>query len=474
MGKIVKNYIYNSLYQIIAIIIPIITSPYLTRVLGAQNLGVEGYVVSVCQIFYTIGMIGLTNYAIREIAYVRNDKYQRSKVFWEMILSRGVVFTITLIVYLLVIKNSPYQMFFLIQIVWLFAMFFDVSWFFAGMEIFGITVARNLIVRVITIISIFVFVKDENDLFIYILLCAISQLIGTISIAPQLRKYILVVPLRDLKVIKHFVPSLKVFFPQLASMLYLQMDKVMIEKLANSEAVAYYNQAEKLIKAPLALITAASTVMMPRIANEYVKNNMDKVKDYLDSSLRFLMMMAFPVAFGMAGIANELIPWFLGRDFQPAALAMIVLAPIILAIAGTSLSADQYFLPTKQTKILTISYTISAVINLIVNFILIPDYGFVGAAIGTIAAEYSVFVIQYFVLNKQLKMLKTLCGCLKYGFFAFIMFIIVWTLGQKLGAGWITTLIQIVVGIAIYAVLLLVSRDKFFLTYSKKFIKKRK
>lgn len=473
MGKIVKNYIYNSIYQIIAIIIPIITSPYLTRVLGAENLGVEGYVTSVCQIFYTIGMIGLTNYATREVAYVRNDHYQRSKIFWEMIFSRIAVFVVTLIVYLLVIANSPYRIFFLIDIVWLFAMFFDVSWFFAGMEIFGITVARNLVVRVITIISIFVFVKDEDDLFIYILLCAVSQLIGTVSIVPQLKKHVSFVGFKDLKIFKHFIPSLRVFFPQLASMLYLQMDKVMIEKLADAESVAYYNQAEKLIKAPLALITAASTVMMPRIANEFIHKNMEKVKGYLDNSLKFLMMMAFPVAFGMAGVANELIPWFLGEDFRPAALAMIVLAPIIVAIAGTSLSADQYFLPTNQTRILAISYTISALINLVVNFVLIPEYSFVGAAIGTIAAEYSVFIIQYYVLNKQLKIIKPLLGCLKYGVFSLIMYIVITLLGQHLGASWPTTIIQIAVGVAVYLVLLLISQDKFFLYYAKKFLKKK-
>ena len=469
MGRIVKNYIYNSIYQIIAIIIPIITSPYLTRVLGAEQLGIEGYVTSVCQIFYTVGMIGLTNYATREIAYARNDKYSRSKVFWEMNCTRITVFVLTLVVYFLVVHSSPYRIYFIINIVWLFAMFFDVSWFFAGMEIFGITVARNLVVRVLTIISIFVFVKSEDDLYLYIMLCALSQLVGTISIVPQLKKYICLVDARKLEIKKHFIPSIRVFFPQLASMLYLQMDKVMIEKLANATQVAYYNQAEKLIKAPLALITAASTVMMPRIANEFIKHNMEKIRQYLDSSLKFLMMMAFPVAFGMAGIANELIPWFLGSDFQPAALAMIVLAPIIVAIAASSLSADQYFLPTNQTNILAISYTVSALINLVVNFLLIPSYGFVGAAIGTIVAEYSVFLIQYFVLNKQVKIEKTLIYCLKYGVFALVMYIAISMLGKRLGAYWTTTVLQIIVGVGIYALLLLISKDKFFMYYLSKF-----
>ncbi len=472
MGRIVKNYLYNSAYQLIAIIIPIITAPYLSRVLGPYNLGIEGYVSSVCQIFTTVGMIGLSSYSIREIAYVRNDKYKRSKVFWELNIARCVVFILTLIVYFLTTWNSPYKIYYMVQIIWIFSTFFDVSWLFSGMEIFRITVARNFIIRLATVAFIFLFVKDQNDLFLYISLWALSQLIGTVSILPQVRKYIQFVPLTDLEIKKHFLPSIRVFLPQLATMLYLQVDKVMIEHLTNdTKQVAFYNQAEKLIKAPLALITAASTVMMPRIANEFVNKGTEKIQSYLKSCLEFLMLMSFPVAFGIAGIAKPLVPWYLGEDFLPVATAMIVLSPIIVAIAATSLSGDQYFLATKQTKILTISYTISAILNLIINYLLIPIYGFVGAAIGTVVAEYSVLIMQYYVLNKQIKILSTFIGCLKYGIFALIMYIAITFLGNKLGINWKTTVIQIGVGVCIYIGLLLVSKDRFCYKYIKRILR---
>ena len=133
MAKIFKNFMYNSVYQIVAIIIPLVTAPYLARVLGPDNLGVEGYVLSVSQIFYTLGMIGLTNYATREIAYVREDDHKRSKVFWEMILARVIVFCVTVMIYFTFAHFSPYKIYFLIQVVWLFAMFFDASWFSTDM-----------------------------------------------------------------------------------------------------------------------------------------------------------------------------------------------------------------------------------------------------------------------------------------------------------------------------------------------------
>ena len=125
MGRVVKNLIFNSFSQLLSIIIPLITAPYLSRVLGAENIGIESYINAISQMFYTIGMIGLTNYATREIAYVRDSKYERSKVFWEMMIDRVIVFGGSLAVFLVVGYFNEYRAFFIIQIVWLLGMFFD-------------------------------------------------------------------------------------------------------------------------------------------------------------------------------------------------------------------------------------------------------------------------------------------------------------------------------------------------------------
>lgn len=474
MGRILKNFIFNSFSQLLSIIIPLITAPYLSRVLGPDNIGIESYINAVSQIFYTIGMLGLTNYAAREIAYVRDNKSDRSKVFWEMMVDRIVVFSITLLIFMIVGYNSPYKSFFIIQIVWLFAMFFDASWFFIGMELFELTVLRNFVVRMLTIISIFALIKDADDFWLYMVLCAASQLVGTICIFPQLTKYVEMVSPKELNIWKHFIPSIKVFLPQFASVLYLQVDKVMLEAICNdTKQIAYYSQAEKIIKAPIALITAVSSVMMPRIANEYAKNNIDAIKKYLDFTLQGLMLMAWPVAFGMAAIAEKMIPWYLGPGYEPAIYAMMILAPIIVAIAASSLSANQYFLATNQTRIMTISYSVSACLNLIFNALLIPRLGFVGAAIGTIIAEYTVFIMQYYVMNKQIKVIRTMISCLRYGIYSAIMFAIVVMIGRKFDAMVITTLIQAVVGCSIYVILLLVTKDKLFYLIAEKIFRRR-
>lgn len=475
MGRVVKNLIFNSFSQLLSIIIPLITAPYLSRVLGAENIGIESYINAISQMFYTIGMLGLTNYATREIAYVRDSKYERSKVFWEMMIDRVIVFGGSLAVFLVVGYFNEYRAFFIIQIVWLLGMFFDFSWFFIGMEMFELTVFRNFVVRMLTIVSIFTLIKSKDDFMLYFILCAVFQLIGTLSILPQLRPYIQKVNFRELNWFRHFIPSIKVFLPQFASVLYLQVDKVMIEAICNdTKQIAYYTQAEKLIKAPIALITAVSSVMMPRIANEFSKNNLEKIKEYLNLILRGLMIMAWPVAFGMAAIAEKMIPWYYGSEFEPSIYAMMILAPIIVAIAASSLSANQYFLATNQTRIMTISYSFSAVLNLIINALLIPGYGFVGAAIGTIAAEYSVFIIQYYVMHKQVPVISEMIYCLKYALYSGAMFIVVWMFGKYSDPSVMTTLIQMCIGVLIYVGFLLITKDNFFFMIFNNIIYRRR
>ena len=475
MGRITKNLMFNSFSQLLSIIIPLITAPYLSRVLGAENIGVESYINAISQMFYTIGMLGLTNYATREIAYVRDSKYERSKVFWEMMLDRVIVFGLSLIVFLVVGYYNEYRAFFIIQIVWLLGMFFDFSWFFIGMEMFELTVFRNFVVRMLTIVSIFSFIKSADDFVLYFILCAVFQLVGTLSILPQLRPYVQKVKIKELDWKKHFIPSIKVFLPQFASILYLQVDKVMIESICHdTKQIAYYTQAEKLIKAPIALITAVSSVMMPRIANEFSKNNLEKIREYLNMTLSGLMIMAWPVAFGMAAIAAKMIPWYLGAEFEPSIWAMMILAPIIVAIAASSLSANQYFLATNQTRVMTISYSVSAGLNLIINALLIPDYGFIGAAIGTIAAEYSVFVMQYYIMNKQIPVIPEMIRCLRYAFFSGIMFAAVYMFGRSRGASIMTTVMQMCIGVAIYVGCLVITKDNFFFMMFNNIIHRRR
>ena len=460
--KILKNFMYSTVYQIFSIIIPLITAPYLARVLGAENLGIFSYVSSVSSLFSTIGLIGLTNYSCREIAFVREDKDLLTKTFFELVILRIILLIVTIFLFIITaywFENPVYKIYYLFQIIWLASTFLDVSWFFNGIEDFKTTVLKNVFVKMVTIVLIFAFVNNKNTLSLYFILNGVSQLLGVLTFIPNLKKNILVKKYK-LEIMKHIKPSFKLFLPQVAGILYLQMDKIMLKNLCDSNAiVSYYDQSEKIIKIPLALITALSSVMLPRVANSYQKNK-KSIKKYIDLSIKFSLLLAYPMTFGIAAIAANFIPWFLGNEFLSCINTIIFLSPIIILISLSSISSSQYFIVTGNTKILTFSYVASAIVNLIFNYFAIPILGVFGAAFGTVLAEGTAVVIHYYYMNKDIKILNSICYSFRYLFYSLIMFVIVKNIDRFLHVSIISTAIEVIIGILIYVICLYLTKDK--------------
>ena len=225
--------------------------------------------------------------------------------------------------------------------------------------------------------------------------------------------------------------------------------------------VGFYDQAERIIKMPLALITALSVVMLPRISNEFKNKNMDTVKTYITKAFNFSLMMAIPLMFGLAAIAGTMIPWFLGKGYEDVASIMFVLAPIVLFISMSSVSGNQYLTAVDKTKILTISCVAGAIVNIILNAIFIPIFNSVGAAIGTVGAELTVIIIQLINIKEVVRFRDLLKLSIKYLIAGIAMFVVCLTIGNKLGSSIISTLIQICSGGIIYFIILLILRDSF-------------
>jgi O-antigen/teichoic acid export membrane protein len=265
----------------------------------------------------------------------------------------------------------------------------------------------------------------------------------------------------DLK--KHILPTIKLFLPQVASLIFLQCDKIMIKFLSEDIThVGFYDQAERIIKMPLALITALSVVMLPRISNEFKNKNIDNVKTYITKAFNFSLMMAIPLMFGLAAVSKTMIPWFLGTGYEDVANIMVVLAPIVLFISLSSVSGNQYLTAVDKTKVLTISCVAGAVVNVILNAIFIPMFNSVGAAIGTIGAELTVIAIQLINIKDVIKIRDLIKLSLKYIIAGLAMFVLCMFVGNKLGTSIISTLVQICSGGAIYFIILLILRDAFF------------
>ncbi len=475
--KIAKNYIYNLIYQVLVIILPLITTPYVSRILGAENIGIYSYTLSIVTYFVLIGSLGIATYGQREIAYVQSDKKKRSSIFWEIIIFRIItMIVVSIFYYFMYIKGTQYTSYYKILILELISSCLDISWFFQGMEEFKKTVLRNTIVKVLSIICIFSLVKTVNDLSVYILIYALSNLVGNISLWAYLPKYIQKIDIKELKLLRHLRPVIALFIPQIAIQLYTVLDKVMIGAMVENKVESgYYEQAQKIIKILLTIVTALGTVMLPRIANKFADGKTDEIKRNIKTSFKFTYLLAFPMLFGIIAISNRFVPVFLGAGYEEVSLLIKIISPIILMIGLSNVIGNQYLLPTKRQKAFTISVLCGAIVNLILNFILIKRYEAIGASIATVIAETTVVAIQFICVRNEIKFLEIIKLGLKNLIASIIMLFIAILIEKimKNQSSYIIILIQVCTGIIAYFAMLLILKDKFIIEIKDKFIKKK-
>lgn len=460
MSKLIKNYIYNVIYQIFLIIVPLITAPYLSRVFTSKTLGVYAYINSIVSIITTLGMLGLQNYGSRQIAYNRDNKEIVSYSFSSIFLLRMLLLFVITVFYIPFCFFSEYKIFFLIQYILILAQFLDISWVFIGFEDLGIVTARNFIAKLVTVIGIFIFIKEDKDLWKYFLIFSFVTFITTITVYFLLNKYIKLKKVSIKESLTHFFPAVKLFLPQIATLLYLQVDKIMIGKLTNSASqIAYYEYAEKIILIPLAIITALSTVLMPRIANLFINNDYNKIEEYMNKSISFALFLSIPMMFGLIGIAKGLMPWYLGEEYIFSAYAVIILSPLCIFNTISSIFGAQYLTATNQTKVLTITYYITAVVNIMLNIFLIPKFGYMGAATATLISSFISILIQYYYIRKEIKF-SIISGIIKNLISSLIMFLGISFASLHMKISPFSTLYEIFIGMICYIICEILLRDK--------------
>lgn len=473
MNKLAKNYIYNLLYQIFVIIVPLITMPYLARVLHSDNLGIYSYVTSCASIINTVGLIGLYNYGNRQVAYTRDNYFELNSTFSEIMSIRIVLCIFASIIYFVWAFISEYTVYFIIYFPWLLTGFIDISWFFAGIENMGPMVLKNFLIKLLNVIFIFVFVKNENDLWKYFALISLISLLANLSMYIQLKGKIEKFNFSLINCKKHLLSALLLFLPQLASLFYLQVDKVMLKWFTgDASQVAFYDQAEKIVNIPFTVVTALSVVMMPRIANEFRNGRLSSIKEYVKKSANFSMMVSIPILFGLDAIADKFIPWYLGNEYLPVVNAIWIISPIIITNTLVNISGTQYLTAVNKTRDLTISNIFAAAVNIIINSILIPFCGFYGAAIATVFSSLCCVVIQLYIMNKDIGIFRIIIGMWRYCISALVMFIILNIVSIFISPTFCGTLIMVLLGIIVYFLLLFIFKDEFF-TIILRFIKEK-
>lgn len=462
MRKSVKiNYLLNLGYQLLLIALPLITTPYVSRVLGDYAIGSYSFTQSIVTYFTLLGCIGLGLYGQREIAYCQNDFQKRTKLLYELVLLKFISVTLSFLLYSVVIQSTEkFQLLFYIQMIDLIANIFDINYFYQGLEDFSKIITRNVIVRFISIACVFLFVKSPEDLPLYVLIQSLSILLGNISMWLTLPKYLVRLDHVSLEIRKHIRPTLILFLPQVAVSVYTVLDRTMIEVLTgNTREIGYYEQAQKIVKLALTIVTSLGTVMLPRISSLFAVDKTDEIKHYIYQSLRFVMLIGCPIMFGLIAVANNLVPWFLGDQFLASIPLVMLTAPIVIFIGMSNVIGIQFLLPTRRQKAYTVSTLVGSAVNLVLNFLLIPQFLSLGATVASVIAELSVTAFQFYCVHDVIRLRPILKENYKYVLLSIVMLMIVYPMGLWLTPSVLATVFLMIVGASFYFIALILMKD---------------
>lgn len=490
--SIAKNYIYNMIYQVLILVLPLVTTPYLSRVLGAEGIGIYGYTYSIVTYFILFGSLGVAMYGQREIAYAQENIEARKKVFLEIIIFRFITIAIACVAYFfLFINGKEYQIYYQILLLELIAAAFDISWFFQGMEEFKRTVTRNVLVRICSVSLVFILVKTKEDLAKFTLIYSLADLIGNLSLWLYVPKYIKGAKVKNINILKHLPQIMLLFIPQIANQIYKILDTTMIGSLVDNKAeTGYYEQGQKVIRLLLTIVTSLGVVMVPRMASTYASGDNEKIKNYMKMSFKFVFFLAFPIMFGIMSISKAFVPVFFGAGYDKVVILINVISPILILMGMGNVLGTQYLLPTKKQKEYTFSVTIGLGVNFILNYLLIKKYASIGASIATVLSELIIVIIQFQYIKKDISTKELFKMAWKYFVAGVTMFMVCFVIrlllskdvlnsillniannmniGKDNLSNIISIIIQIILGALTYFGMLIILKDDYIFKFLNK------
>ncbi len=398
-----KNILLNITYQIIIIAIPLITMPYISRVLSADGVGLYTYSYTIVNYFCLFSMLGINNYGNREIARAKTES-EKATIFWELILFRSIV-TICMLMFYFSMSNI-YRYSFkitLAQSILLFGAFIDLNWLYYGLEKLKPLIIKNLFFKVITTILIFILIKSSDDFIIYVCIMSLGQVLGQLFLWPSIIKRFGFVKIRFSNLKKHIRPMVVLFIPILGLSAYRLIDKTMIGMLLGDTECGYYESADKIVNILLTVLASVGTVLMPRMSYLVEINETEKVNKILSKVFIFVIVLSLGMVFGTIAISNQFVPVFFGDEYKPTINILNVLALSVFFSSITNIIRTGILIPNKMDLQYLIAIIIGAVINVVLNvsFILIfNDTLYV--AISTLISEIIVFLIQIILVRKYM------------------------------------------------------------------------
>ncbi len=476
------NIFLNMMYEILLIIAPLITAPYISRVLQPEGVGINSYVSSLLTYFTLFATLGTASYGKRIIAGARDNTKEYSKAFWEIelitVFTTGICLLLWIILSLLYTNYTPYM---LVLSFTLISSLFDISWLYGGLEKFQYTVSVNSICKIISIFCIFIFVKNKNDVLLYTTITSLSTFIGTATMWIFLPKEVVKANIEFNSIKKHLKGTLIYFVPAIATSIYTVLDKTLIGIITNSDSEnGYYEQATKVLNVIKAVCFGAiNGVMMARASFLFSQNDKNKLIELRNSAFQLTSFLSVGACFGIIGTAHSFVPIFFGDGYSPVITLLYILASVIIIICISSALNDIYYKAGGKMKEATKFVLVGATLNFVLNIILINKLGAYGAAIATIIAESVVTILFVNGTNGFIKWSDIYYFFIKKIIAGILMLCVIFILNKIFStiSNYFLIMLDILCGICVYCISLIILKDtsvSIVMNYLTKKILKRK
>ena len=414
--------------------------------------------------FAMFAALGTASYGVREIARVRDDAAMRSKLFWEIELMTVMTSSVCIVVWFIFIALTPqYKTIYLVLTMGLLSTMFDISWFFAGMEQFKYTVTKNAACKLIGVILMFLFVKKQEDLLLYVIIIISSTMIGNLSMWLYVPRFVEKVDFRTLTFRKHFHETLIYFVPTVATSVYTVLDRTLIGVITKNKAEnGCYHYAMQIVNMMKALtFSSLNMVLGSRLSFLFAEKKYDEIKEKIADSTNYILFMGIGICFGMIGVAKRFVPVFLGAGYDRVVTMLILMSPIVIIIGISNCLGSQYFTPAGYRKLSARYIIIGAVVNLLLNLVLIPKFWGYGAIVASLIAEGAITVLYLKNCNGYLRVSTIIKDSWKKLIAGLIMLIVIKVLDGIISSDIVALFVEVAVGFTAYLAAVTLLRDSF-------------
>lgn len=448
--KIAVNFVYQASYQLLLVVLPIITIPIVSEALGAEGIGYFNYVNSIVSYFTIIAGLGMSNYGVREISLVRKDKELLSRKFWELQIFNSIFALGTFMIFIVLTLFLDNRIFFMISGVAIFSCLFDITWFFSGMEDFKRITIRNFIVKSISFLLIVLFIKKPEDLKLYFIITSLSIFFSQISIWLSLKRYICWIKVSIKESFCHFKPALEFFIEKVAVTAYQNATKTILGLMTTMTVVGYYSNAFSLIIMSGSIINAMNIVMIPRMSNMFGNNNEEGMIKLLQKTLHLQLYFTIPIMFGVMAVSNQMVDWFFGNDFSRIKDILPWLAPVVVFQSLQQGIASQYLIPKKNMRDYNISVVFGAIVTIFLTTVLVPYLEIYGAVIAINVGYVIISLYRLKVLISDTTFKFEFFKVIKFTVSGLIMYLVITRTTKNLTSNVYTTVLQVGIGILVY------------------------